>query len=126
MKRAKTDQIFNSKCTIKGRVYGLIIDGGCYTNVASNTLINRLQILTKEHPTPYSLQWLGPKDEVIASRQDLISFCIGPYCGEVLCGVLFMDACHLLLGRPWLFENHVIYEGHATHINLCTMNVALH
>ena len=24
-----------------------------------------------------------------------------------------MDACHLLLGRPWLFDNHVIHDGHA-------------
>jgi len=24
-----------------------------------------------------------------------------------------MDACHLLLDRPWLFDNHVIHDGHA-------------
>jgi len=24
-----------------------------------------------------------------------------------------MDACHLLLGRPWLFHNHMIHDGHA-------------
>jgi len=24
-----------------------------------------------------------------------------------------MDACHLLLGKPWLFDNHVIHYGHA-------------
>ena len=24
-----------------------------------------------------------------------------------------MDACHLLLGRPWLFDNHVIHDVHA-------------
>jgi len=24
-----------------------------------------------------------------------------------------MDACQILLGRPWLFDNHVIYDGHA-------------
>jgi len=31
----------------------------------------------------------------------------------VVCDVLPMDACHLLLGRPWLFDNHMIYDGHA-------------
>jgi len=24
-----------------------------------------------------------------------------------------MDACQLLLARPWLFDNHVVYDGHA-------------
>jgi len=27
--------------------------------------------------------------------------------------MLPMDACHLLLGRPWLYDNHVIHNGHA-------------
>jgi len=46
-------------------------------------------------------------------RQALISFSIGPYCDEVLFDILPMDACHLLLGMPWLFDNHVIYGRHA-------------
>ena len=35
------------------------------------------------------------------------------YCGQTLCNVLPMDACHLLLGRPWLYDNHVIHDGYA-------------
>jgi len=38
---------------------------------------------------------------------------VGPYCGEMLCDVLPRDARHMLLGRPWLFGNHVIHNGHA-------------
>ena len=38
---------------------------------------------------------------------------VGPYNDEVLCDVPPIDACHLLLGRPWLFDNHMIYDGHA-------------
>jgi len=38
---------------------------------------------------------------------------VSPYYGEELCNVLSMDACHLLLGRPWLFDNHVTHDGHA-------------
>ena len=30
-----------------------------------------------------------------------------------------MDACHLLLGKPWLFDNNVVYDGHA---NIYTLN----
>jgi len=24
-----------------------------------------------------------------------------------------MDVCHILLDKPWLFDNHVIHDGHA-------------
>jgi len=79
-KESQMEQIFNSRCTIGGKVCGLIIDGGTCT-----TLIDKL----------------------------LISFSIGLYYSEVLSDVLPMDACHLLLSRPRLFDNHVIYDGHA-------------
>ena len=90
----------------------LIIDGGSCTNVPSTTLIDKLQLPTKVHPTLYSIQWLKQGSEVIVSKQALIAFSVGPYCGEVLWDVLPKDACHLLLGRPLLFDNHVIHDGH--------------
>ena len=31
------------------------------------------------------------------------------------CEVLSVDACQLLLGRPLLFDNHVIYDGHTAY-----------
>ena len=46
-------------------------------------------------------------------KQSLISFPVGPYCGEVLCDVLHVHACHVSLGRPRLFNNHVICDGQA-------------
>jgi len=30
---------------------------------------------------------------------------------EVLCDVLPMDACHLLLGRPWQFDKNATHNG---------------
>ncbi|XP_022871137.1 uncharacterized protein LOC111390343 [Olea europaea var. sylvestris] len=34
------------------------------------------------------------------------------YRDSVWCDVVPMDACHLLLGRPWLFDRDVCHEGH--------------
>jgi len=48
----------------------------------------------------------------------LISFSIGLYYDELLCHVLPMHACHLLLGRPWLPDNPVIYDGYANTYSL--------
>jgi len=94
-------------------VYEFIIDGGSYTYVAFLTLIEKLQLRTKVHPTPYFLLWLKQRNEVTISKQALIAFSVGPYCSEVLCDVLPMNACHLLLSTPWSYGNHVIHDGHA-------------
>ena len=94
-------------------MYEFIIDGGSYTYVAFLTLIEKLQLRTKVHPTPYFLLWLKQRNEVTISKQALIAFSVGPYCSEVLCDVLPMNACHLLLSTPWSYGNHVIHDGHA-------------
>ncbi|XP_074299731.1 uncharacterized protein LOC141630886 [Silene latifolia] len=36
---------------------------------------------------------------------------MGSYSDEVLCDVVPMDACHVLLGRPWLFDRDVLHHG---------------
>ncbi|XP_074314004.1 uncharacterized protein LOC141649209 [Silene latifolia] len=36
---------------------------------------------------------------------------MGSYGDEILCDVVLMDACHILLGRPWLFYRDVLYHG---------------
>ena len=50
-----TDQreaIFNTRCTIRGKVCSLIIDGGSCANVASNTMVKRLKLEITPHPKP--------------------------------------------------------------------------
>jgi len=77
------------------------------------TLIDKLEVPTKVHPTPYAFQWLKQGSKVTVSKQAFISFSVGPYCSGVLCDVLPIDAYHILLSRPWLFNNHVMHDGHA-------------
>ncbi|XP_074319582.1 uncharacterized protein LOC141656539 [Silene latifolia] len=76
--------IFRSRCTIQGR----------------------------EHPNPYKLRWLNKGAEVKVDKQCLVPFSIGNvYRDEILCDVVPMDACHLLLGRPWEFDKNSIHQG---------------
>jgi len=70
-----------------GKVCKLIINGGSYTDVTSITLIDKLQFLTKVHPTSYTLQFLKQGSKVAISKQALISFLVGPYCDKVLCDI---------------------------------------
>ena len=42
----------------------------------------------------------------------LVSFSIGKnYQDEIWCDVVPMDACHLLLGRPWQFDRNANHDG---------------
>ena len=38
-------------------------------------------------------------------------FQIGSYQDEVRCDIIEMDACHILLGRPWQFDREAMHEG---------------
>ena len=110
--KTQRDMIFHSRCTIQEKVCNLIIDGGSCTNVASTTLIEKLGIPTISHPKPYSLKWLNDGGDIKVSKQALISFSIGKkYRDNVLCDVVPMSACHILLGRPWQFDRHVLHDG---------------
>ena len=48
----------------------------------------------------------------------LVKFKIGSYQDEVLCDVIPMDICHMLLGRPWQFDRHVVHDGCANNYSL--------
>lgn len=71
------ETIFQTRCTIGGKVYSLIINGRSCTNVASQTLIIKLNLNTTSHPTPYVIQWLNQGKEIHVSTRVLLSFSIG-------------------------------------------------
>jgi hypothetical protein len=85
------NNIFHTKCTSSGKVCNVIIDGGSCENVVSTTMVEKLNLKTEPHSHPYKLQWL---------KKD-----------EVLCDVVPMDACHILLGRPWQYDRRAFHDG---------------
>ncbi|GAV58443.1 hypothetical protein CFOL_v3_01977, partial [Cephalotus follicularis] len=104
--------IFQSRCSIKGRVCSLIIDSGSCTNVTATILMEKLNLSTTAHPSPYKLQWLSDGNQLKVSQQVILSFSIGKnYKDEILCDVIPMDACQLLLGRPWQYDRSVKHDG---------------
>ncbi|XP_059455030.1 uncharacterized protein LOC132185248, partial [Corylus avellana] len=105
------ENIFHTRCHINNKVCSMIIDGGSCTNVASTTLVEKLNLPTLKHSRPYKLQWLNDCGEVKVNKQVLVSFSIGKYNDEVLCDVVPMQAGHILLGRPWQFDRKVTHDG---------------
>ncbi|XP_042016278.1 uncharacterized protein LOC121764299 [Salvia splendens] len=104
--------VFQTKCTTKGKVCHVIIDGGSCENVVSSIMVEKLGLKTVAHPQPYKLSWLIKGSELKVSKRCLVQFSIGTrYEDEVWCDVIPMDACHILLGRPWQFDRKVKHDG---------------
>ncbi|XP_049405065.1 uncharacterized protein LOC125868469 [Solanum stenotomum] len=98
------ENLFHTRCGIKGKTYSMIIDGGSCANVVSSYLVDKLGIACMKRSTPYRLQWLNDCGEVKVNKQCMISFNVGRYEDEILCDVVPMQACHVLLGRPWQYD----------------------
>ncbi|KAF7832179.1 putative gag-pol polyprotein [Senna tora] len=105
------ENIFHTCYLVNNKVCSLIIDGGSVTNVASTTMVEKLNLPVIRHPRPYKLQWLNECGEIKVNKQVLVSFSIGKYCDEILCDVVPMHAGHILLGRPWEFDRKVKKDG---------------
>ncbi|XP_021757872.1 uncharacterized protein LOC110722889 [Chenopodium quinoa] len=104
--------IFITRCRIGDEVCDLIIDGGSEANTVSKTLVSKLGLTTTNHPQPYKLSWLDSNASTGVRKQCMVSFCVGSYCDSILCDVVSMDACHILLGRPWQTDKKSIHDGY--------------
>ena len=93
------NNIFQSTCTILGKVCHFVIDVGSCENIVSTEAIQKLGVKTETHSNPYKLAWLKKGREVTVSQHALISFYIGSkYKDQVWCDVVAIDACHYFLG----------------------------
>jgi len=50
------DNIFHTRCTIQGKVCSFIVDGGSCANVASASMVEKLDLQASAHPHPCNIQ----------------------------------------------------------------------
>ncbi|XP_074300731.1 uncharacterized protein LOC141632040 [Silene latifolia] len=105
------ERLFYSHSKVNNQFCNLIVDSGSCTNVVSRELVDNLKLPTKNHPKPYKLHWLDGNNKILVKKQALVSLKLGPYEDEILCAVIPMNACHILLGRPWQFDRRVGHDG---------------
>jgi hypothetical protein len=78
----------------------------------SQKLVYYFKLPTEPRKKPYTLGWVSQGSQVRVTLSCRVPISIGKhYREEVLCDVLDMDVCHILLGRPWQFDNDITYRG---------------
>ncbi|KAL7615807.1 hypothetical protein Lser_V15G03942 [Lactuca serriola] len=79
--------------------------------MASTEMVAKLGLITTNHPKPYALHWIDDGNKVKVTKQVKVALTMGSYEDEVLCDVIHVDACHILLGRPWQFDPDFVHRG---------------
>jgi len=97
-----------------GRALNIIIDNGSSMNVISETSLKRLGLKLEKHLAPYRISWVNEENSVLVKHRCLVKFSLGKkYVEEAWCDVIPMTVCHMLLGRLWLYDWKISYDGYA-------------
>jgi len=79
--------------------------------LASLEMVEKLALDTRPHPQPYNIQWFNNNGNVKVTRLVQVNFAIGSYHDSIDCDVVPMQACSMLLGRPWQFDTDSMHHG---------------
>ena len=105
------ENIFHIRCKVLEKVCSLIVDSGSCCNCCSARMVEKLDLQLVLHPKPYKLQWIIEDGKLTVDKQVKVEFSVGNYKDNVLCNVVPMEACHILLGRPWQFDKKTMHNG---------------
>jgi len=104
-------KVLKTKCKVQGKCCNLVIDGhGGTKNLVSTKIMDNLKLKSLVHPNPYKFSWLQKGQHVTMNKQCLLNFQIGSLQEHVFCDMVEMDACHILLGRTWLFAKQFYHD----------------
>jgi hypothetical protein len=101
---------FRTTCKTKGWKCKVIMDSGSTDNLVSTEMVEKIDLETNRHPSPYKVSWLQKGHQVHVTKQCLVEFKMGEYRDKIMCDVIPMDVCHVLLGRPWQYDRNVVHE----------------
>jgi len=108
---AQRENIFHTRCKVLENICSLIVFiGSCYS-CYSTMMVENLDQQVIPHPKPYKLEWINEDGELTVDKQVKVSLSVGNYKDEILCDVVPMEACNILLGRPWQFDKKIIHNG---------------
>jgi hypothetical protein len=107
----KGECLFHSQMWVKGDPLHFIVDRGSQKNLISTKVIKQLDLPMTLHPQPYTFGWLCQGRDLCVSQLCRLPYDIKPFKDEVLCDIYPLEVCDVLLGKPYLWKRHVVYES---------------
>jgi hypothetical protein len=95
-----------------------IIDEGSCNNLVSEDFVIKIDLSTRPHTHPYYIHWLNNSGKAKVTHTTYVHFFIGTYHDYVDFDVVPMQACFLLLGRPWEFDTNAVHYGRSNKYTL--------
>ena len=105
------ERLFHSQMWVKGSPVQFIVENGSQKNLISLEVVKRLGLPTIDHPHPYTIEWLHKGWVLCVSQQWYLPYSIKPFTDEVLCDISPLDVSDVLLGEPYLWKQHAMYES---------------
>jgi hypothetical protein len=96
---------------VKGSPLQFIVKSGSQKNLISAEFVKQLGLPTTTHPQSYTIRWLHQGWDLRVSQQCRLPYNIKPFTDEVLCDIDPLDVCDVLLGQPYLWKRHAVYES---------------
>ena len=104
------EHLFHSQMWVNGVLLQFIVDNGSQKNLILVEVVKQLKFPTKPHPQPYNIGWLSQGRDFHVSQQCRLPHAINPFKDEVLCDIAPLEVSHVLLGQPYMWKCHVVYE----------------
>jgi hypothetical protein len=105
------ERLFHSQMWVKGTLLHFIVNIGSQKNLILAEVVKRLALPTMPHPQPYTIGCLHQGNDLCVSQQCRLSYGIKPFKDELLCDVAPLEVCDVLLGQPYLWKRHAVYES---------------
>jgi hypothetical protein len=96
---------------VKGTPLHFIIDSGRQINLIPTEVVNWLALPTSPHLQSYTIEFLNQGSDLRVIQKCLLAYDIKSFKYEVLCDVSPIEVCDVILGQPYLWKHHVVYES---------------
>ena len=96
---------------VKGDLIHFIVDNGSQKKLISEEVVKKLDLPMTPHSQPYTIGWLHQGRDLCIIQQCCFPYDIKPFKDVVLCNIYPLEVCDVILGKPYFWKRHVMYES---------------
>jgi hypothetical protein len=96
---------------VKGASIHFIVDNGIQKNLILEKVVKCLNLPMTLHSQTYTIDWICQGRDLCVSQQCRLPYDIKPFKDEVLCDISPLEVCDVILGQPYLWKHHALYDS---------------